>query len=132
MDVEGFTGANAGRAVIVASGVAALSEAAAESATGRSQVDAVEEIEEFGAELRVKSFGDGNVFKDGEINIAKSSSDQGIARYGGKRTGCGVGESGWIDPLNGVVINEGMRNALERIADLDGTSGVFAGAIGIG
>src|SRR5882762_4892872 len=132
LHVEGFTGTDAGRAVEVSRRIATLPEPAADGTAGRRQVDAVEQIEKLDAELGAESFRDRYVLENGKINVAESRRIDGIARYGSERTLCRVGVCVWIDPLNGIVIAERMRNTLERIADLDSTCGVLAGAVCIG
>jgi len=130
--LNGSPGPDAGRAVKISSGVAALPESTSKETGRRRQVDAVEQIEKLDAELSAESFGDRYVLEDGEINVAESRRVDGIASHSPKRALCRIGVGVRIDPLDGIVIDERMRNALERIADLDSTGAVLAGSVGIG
>ena len=132
LHVERLAGTDAGRAVKISGGVAALPESTSNETGRRRQVDAVEQIEKLDTELGAESFGDGNVLENGEINVAESRRVDGIASHSPKRTLCRIGVRVRIDPLDGIVIDERMRNALERIADLDSSRSVFASPIGIG
>ena len=132
LHVEGLAGTDARRPVKISGGVAALPESTSNEAGRRRQVDAVEQIEKLDAELGAESFRDRYVLEDGEINVAESRRVDGIASHGSERTLCRIGVRVRIDPLDGIVIDERMRNALERIADLDATGAVFASPVCIG
>lgn len=103
LHVEGFTGADAGRAVKVSCGVAALPESAADGTAGRRQVDAVEQIEKLDAQLGAQSFRDRNVLENRKINVAESRSIDGIARYGSERILCRVGVCVWMAYAFGLI-----------------------------
>ena len=121
--VEGLAGADAGSAVVVADGVKEL-RASADRSRRRSEVVAIEEVEELGAKLNGDALGDLGVLEDREINIAETGSVEGITTGCAKGADGGVSEGRKIDPVRCC--------ALALIADtsrgnLDGAIVAFVG-----
>ena len=88
LGVEGFAGADAGGAVPVADGVVECG-GAADGGGGWGVVDAVEEVEELGAELEGEALGEAGVFEDGEVDVAVAGERR--ASCGGRCRRCRVG-----------------------------------------
>src|ERR1700720_1486039 len=117
LHVECFARPNARSAVEVANGVGSDAESAAVAAAGRRQVDAVEEVIHFDAELRADPLGDLGVLDDREVSRGVTRSIVAVARAGPKCSGSRVRESGLIEPSH-TSLAELRGDTGEGIADL--------------
>ena len=124
LGVEGFAGADAGGSVPVADGVVECG-GAADGGGGWGVVDAVEDVEELGAELEGEALGEAGVFEDGEVDVAVAGGVERVAAHGAEGAEWGVGEGGEVDP-RGVRVLALIADVW--VADLDGAVVALVGA----
>src|SRR5271169_2480663 len=131
LQVEGFTGPDAGGSVEVADGVVDDATAGTGSTDTGSQVDPVEYVKHLHAELGLDPLGDGNDLQHGQIQVREAwAVDLVAAQVAAEntrsasgttslsRSGCRVvdTECRRIDPSD-TGFAEGMRDPGERVAD---------------
>ena len=129
LNVEGLPGTNAGGAVVIANGIGDTSETTAATETdtsvnrvyvGRRKVSAIQEIEEFHAELGCDSFGNIGVLEDREVHRTVTRSVELVAWKIPEGSIGRLGERRRVDPLDIFAVrprNDGVRNSGERITN---------------
>src|SRR5580700_7602898 len=121
LQVERLAGSDAWRTVEVAYSVNHLTKSASGIIARRSQIDAVEQVEDFNPELCADAFDNLRIFIYGEIHRTISRPVVFISCQIPKRTGSGLSERSRIHPLHKLgaarVGLDLMRDACKRITD---------------
>src|ERR1700733_413598 len=127
LGVEGFAGSDTGRSVVVADGVVESEVASNRDATasGRSVVDAVEEVEHLSSELKGHTFEDLRVFEDRKVDVGVTRPVVAVAAGSAEVAWSRIGESAGAKPVSIRLLS---LIALGDRADLVGAVVAFVGS----
>lgn len=98
---------------------------------GRSQIDAIKNIEQLDAQLRVPDAPNGKVLQHCKVDVAVARPQHGIASHRSEAALRRVHKRGRIDPLHGLTLDRGAVHAGVRIRHLNAARGIFTGTAGI-